>query len=250
MRSLLCKLQSQRAQLARRGISNPTQTNTPQTCSVPQELHFQPLPEDISGTLGQEMRHNQLAVGRGGWRGLQGFPEGSHASISSLFSAFHSIASPAKCAPFALQRHKAADGKLSTGNQRFLLHLPLSFKHKTQARTEGQEATKANFYPSKPALIRNKPIQSEALKSENPSQNCLKNKPGSPTPVHLQINKEHSWTLCQLCTAHSCQWCVNTKHTISQDNPPAGQSVSDWWWFPRAQGIVSSLGLTHSTLDL
>lgn len=54
----------------------------------------------------------------------------------SLFPGFHSIASPARCA--CLQRHKEADGKLSTcltpGNQGFILHLPLSLPSSTKHR--------------------------------------------------------------------------------------------------------------------
>lgn len=60
--------------------------------------------------------------------------------FTSLFPGFHSIASPANRARFALQRHKEADGKLSTcliaGNQRFTLHLPLSFPSSTKHRPE------------------------------------------------------------------------------------------------------------------
>lgn len=66
-----------------------------------------------------------------------------------LSPGFHSLASPAKCVPF--QRHQEAEGELSTclipGNQRFILHLPLSFPSSTKHRPElkNRKPQKGNF---------------------------------------------------------------------------------------------------------
>lgn len=78
----------------------------------------------------------------------------------------------------------------------------------------------------------------------------LKNKPLPALSTYKSMNwgsKEHSWILCQLCAAHSCKWCVNTKHPVSQNNPPAGQNIigkSREW----SECIVSSLGLTQQQI--
>lgn len=120
-----------------------------QLLPAPQELHFQPLtghsqsPEPSPSPRGHlcdavSGNEAQLAVTRK--RTARIFRRIPFKHFTSLFPGFHSIASPANRARFALQRHKEADGKLSTcliaGNQRFTLHLPLSFPSSTTHRPE------------------------------------------------------------------------------------------------------------------
>lgn len=124
-----------------------------QLLSAPQELRFQSLtghsqsPEPSPSPRGHlcdavSGNEAQLAVTRKRWmkRTARASRRIPFKHFISLFPGFRSIASPAKRTRFALQRHKEADGKLSTclmpGNQRFILHLPLSFPSNTKHRPE------------------------------------------------------------------------------------------------------------------
>lgn len=104
-------------------------------------------------------QHHQLSLGRAGGRGLQGFPEGSHSSISSLFSQVLILLPPQQGVHNLHCKAQRSWWKAQhvPDSRKSKIHSAPStlppFKHKTQARTKNRKPQRIIFIQTKANLL-------------------------------------------------------------------------------------------------
>lgn len=130
----------------RQGWDIKPHTNTPHPALSASELHFsppRPFPEPSPSPRGHLWDCQEISIISCHWEELEeedckGFQKDPIQVFHLSFPRFSFYCLPSKVCTICTAKHKGADGKLSTcltaGNQRFILHPPLSLPSNTKHR--------------------------------------------------------------------------------------------------------------------